>query len=236
MIWFSLLRALNSSRWLFLAAAVGLGGISCQSTSRPQSALRNMTYDEAAYATEYLGAGGQVIRDPRSRNASSQSGREVIGTRHRNQEPGFWDASGVTGSSSIVVDLSDQRARFYKGGKLVGESPISTGRAGYRTPTGRFRVTQKNADHRSNLYGDYVTPAGDTVVANIGVRQDPRPPGSVFRGAEMPYFLRVAGPVGLHGGHLPGYPASHGCIRLPMGMAERFYANASHGTPVTIQQ
>jgi len=209
-----------------LAVAVGL------SACAPSGEM-GMSREEAAYSTVYLGADGSVRADPRAAEARKRGrgDRKPVETVARQ---GYWEGDGVSGAPSIVIDLGDQEARFYKGGRMVGAAPVSTGREGYRTPTGRFRVTQKNADHYSNLYGDYVDDAGNVVVANVGVNRDPRPPGTRFRGAPMPYFMRVHGAVGLHGGYLPGYPASHGCIRLPMEMAEVFFANAPSGTPVTI--
>ena len=146
----------------------------------------------------------------------------------------YWDGDGVSGAPSIKIRLSEQKAYFYKGGELVGVSQLSTGREGTSTPTGSFKVIQKSKDHVSNLYGDYVDDAGNVVVPNVGVKTDPKPPGTKFRGAPMPYFMRVHGGVGLHAGYLPGYPASHGCIRMPEFMAENFFNAVSHGTPVTI--
>ena len=146
----------------------------------------------------------------------------------------YWDGDGVSGSPSIKIRLSEQKAYFYKGGELVGVSQLSTGREGTSTPTGSFKVTQKSKDHVSNLYGDYVDDAGNVVVPNIGVKTDPKPPGTKFRGAPMPYFMRIHGGVGLHAGYLPGYPASHGCIRMPEFMAENFFNAVSEGTPVTV--
>ncbi len=146
----------------------------------------------------------------------------------------FWDGDGVPGSPRIKISLSEQRAYFYKGDQLVGVSLVSTGREGYRTPTGSFKIIQKNKDHRSNLYGDYVDAAGNVVMRDVGVRKDPRPPGTRFLGASMPYFMRVHGATGMHAGFLPGYPASHGCIRMPEFMARTFFNNAPLGTPVTI--
>jgi lipoprotein-anchoring transpeptidase ErfK/SrfK len=69
---------------------------------------------------------------------------------------------------------------------------------------------------------------------DIDVKKDPKPPGAIFDGARMPYFMRITGGVGMHEGFLPGYPASHGCIRMPEFMAEAFFNNLSVGTPVTI--
>lgn len=145
-----------------------------------------------------------------------------------------WTGDGVLGEPSIVIDLGSQTATFYKGRQPVGLSPVSTGREGYGTPTGTFKVIQKNKNHVSNLYGDYVDGAGNVVKANVGVNRDRRPSGSVFRGAPMPYFMRIHGAVGMHAGYLPGYPASHGCIRLPRGAAQRYFENAPVGTPVRV--
>ncbi len=146
----------------------------------------------------------------------------------------YWDGDGVTGKPSIKIKLSEQRAYFYKGEKLVGISQLSTGREGLGTPTGSFKVTQKSKDHVSNLYGDYVDSAGNVVVPNVGVNKDPKPPGTQFKGAPMPYFMRIVGGVGMHAGYLPGFAASHGCIRMPEFMAENFFNAVENGTPVSV--
>lgn len=146
----------------------------------------------------------------------------------------FWDGDGIPGSPRIVIDLSAQRARYYKGGRLVGETPVATGRASHPTPTGTFKVTEKNLNHRSSWYGDYVYPDGTVARADIDVRKDARPPGSRYLGASMKYFMRINGPVGMHEGFLPGYPASHGCIRLPTQMAAIFFRETPLGTPVQV--
>jgi len=160
-----------------------------------------------------------------------------MGTRGYEPEPVdtvYHDPDSVFGSPMITIDLSDQKAFFYKGDTLVGISRVSTGKSGYSTPTGNYRVTQKNADHRSNLYGSYVDSYGNVVVANVDVRKDRRPPGTHFRGAPMPYFMRFNGGIGMHAGYLPGYPASHGCVRMPRQMASLFYEHVNTGTPVKV--
>jgi len=147
----------------------------------------------------------------------------------------YWDGDGVTGSPKVVIRLSEQRAYFYKGGQLVGVSVISTGREGYDTVTGNFKITEKDIDHTSNLYGEYVDiNTGQVVVKDVDTRKDKKPPGTKYVGAPMPYFMRIVGGTGMHEGFLPGYPASHGCIRMPEFMAQNFYANVELGTPVTI--
>lgn len=146
----------------------------------------------------------------------------------------YWDGDGIGGKPSIKISLREQRAYFYKGGTLAGLSQLSTGREGLNTPHGRFAVIQKDINHVSSLYGDYVDPAGNIVKANVDVTKDPKPPGTRFKGAPMPYFMRVTKGIGLHAGYLPGFPASHGCIRMPEFMAENFFKSVSVGTPVAI--
>jgi hypothetical protein len=147
----------------------------------------------------------------------------------------YWDGAGVPGKPSVKIRLGEQRAYFYKSGQLVGISQLSTGREGLDTPVGQFKINQKDIGHASSRYGDYVDANDNVVVPNIDNEKDPKPPGTKFKGAPMPYFMRIVGGVGMHAGYLPGYPASHGCIRMPEFMAEDFFNNVEAGTPVTIE-
>jgi|MDTC01.2.fsa_nt_gb lipoprotein-anchoring transpeptidase ErfK/SrfK len=147
----------------------------------------------------------------------------------------YWDGDSAEGPAKIVIDLSDQKARFYKGGTIVGVTPISSGDATHETPTGNFKVTEKSPDHRSNVYGDYVDDYGNVVKANVDNRKDKRPSGTKYLGSDMQWFLRFNKGIGMHKGYLPGYPASHGCVRQPEFMARHFYDNAELGTPVIVQ-
>lgn len=164
---------------------------------------------------------------------STPSG-EAEGAPLARKAKAFWKGDEVAGSPKIVIDLSRQRLRYYKSGQLVGESPVSSGREGYATTNGTFRVTEKDIDHRSSLYGDYVGSDGQVVVSEVDTRKDPRPPGTRYLGASMNYFMRINGGIGMHAGYLPGYPASHGCIRLPSDMARIIYNATPYGTPVVV--
>ena len=146
----------------------------------------------------------------------------------------YWDGDGIAGSPSVVIYLKEQRAYFYKGDQLVGVSQVSAGREGHNTPIGNYKIMQKDPNHASNLYGDYVDTAGNVVQKDVENGKDPKPFGVLFKGAPMPFFMRITGGVGMHQGYLPGYPASHGCIRMPGKMAEDFYNNVQVGTPVQI--
>ena len=151
-----------------------------------------------------------------------------------NDSISYWDGDGVPGPPSVIIYLKEQRAYFYKGDQLVGVSQVSAGREGHNTPIGNYKIVQKDLDHASNLYGDYLDASGNVVQKDVEVGKDPKPPGAVFKGAPMPFFMRITGGVGMHKGYLPGYPASHGCIRMPGKMAESFFNNVEVGTPVQI--
>lgn len=100
------------------------------------------------------------------------------------------------GPTVIVVSLPEQRLHVYRDGQRIGVSTVSSGKPGKETPTGVFPILQKKRKHRSNLYND----------------------------APMPYMQRLTWDgVALHAGRIPGYPASHGCIRLPHEFAEQLF-------------
>ena len=95
----------------------------------------------------------------------------------------YWDGDSVSGSPSVKISLGEQRAYFYKSGVLVGVSQLSTGREGLNTPLGNFKIIQKDKDHASSLFGDYVDSAGKVVVPNVDIKKDPKPPpGAHFKG------------------------------------------------------
>ena len=107
----------------------------------------------------------------------------------------------------VVVNIATQRLVVYRNGVPVGVSTVSTGRAGHRTPLGVFTILQKRVRHFSSTYNN----------------------------APMPYMQRLTwGGIALHGGNLPGYPASHGCIRLPQDFARLLFAETGLGMTVVI--
>jgi lipoprotein-anchoring transpeptidase ErfK/SrfK len=149
---------------------------------------------------------------------------------------GWFDGAGISGSPRIVVRIGEQKAYFYKGRELVGESTVSTGKPGFSTPPGSYQVVSKSEDHVSTVFGDYIDDYGNIVRSNIDRRKDRCPPGAHFDGARMPYAMFFRSGYAMHQGYVPPYAASHGCIRLPDGMAERFYDAAPVGTPVVVKE
>ena len=152
------------------------------------------------------------------------------------QPQGYWDGDGVSGTAKIVIIRNEQKAYFYKGGTLVGVAPISSGDLDHSTPSGRYRVTEKDIDHESSLYGMIKNKTtGETVNNNADIRKNRPGRGEEFVHAPMPHFMRFNHGIGMHTGYLPGYAASHGCVRLPDYMASKFYENAKVGTPVIVE-
>ncbi|AUW58379.1 hypothetical protein C1T17_09960 [Sphingobium sp. SCG-1] len=120
----------------------------------------------------------------------------------------LWDeSSSGTGPLAIMVSIDRQHLYVYRGDTLIGVSTVSTGKPGKATPLGEFRILQKNVFHRSNIYSN----------------------------APMPYMQRLTwGGIAIHGGELPGYPASHGCIRVPLEFAKKLFAATDMGGIVSV--
>ncbi len=125
-------------------------------------------------------------------------------------KPGEWllyPEIAPDGPTLVYVDLARQRATVYRNGVRIGVSTISSGKKGNSTPTGVFTILQKNKDHRSSTYDN----------------------------APMPYMQRLTWRgVAMHAGNLPGYPASHGCVRLPLEFAKRLFTVTEMGGTVVI--
>lgn len=111
------------------------------------------------------------------------------------------------GPTLLIVNIETQRAVLYRNSLPIAVTTVSTGRPGHLTPTGVFTILQKQVTHFSSIYDN----------------------------APMPYMQRLTwGGVALHGGQLPGYPASHGCIRLPKAFAKLLYGETRLGMTVMI--
>ena len=175
-----------------------------------------------ATTTKYLGTDGTIVN-----RQSDASAAERLS---------YWAGDDAMGAPSIVINVTEQKLYYYKGGKLVAISAVSTGKEGHDSPRGHFRVQCKEKEHASNLYGDFVDRSGNVVVKNVDAKKDKAPPGTHFQGSSMPWFMQFAPGVGMHTGFLPGVPDSHGCIRLPDRMARIFFQNTPVGTPVTVTQ
>jgi lipoprotein-anchoring transpeptidase ErfK/SrfK len=145
----------------------------------------------------------------------------------------FFAALLVRAETSVEIDLQEQRAYLLENGRPVLASPISSGRYGHLTERGSFKVIEKERNHYSSIYGKIVDASGRTVVADADVDMKV-PSGCRFVPAPMPYFMRFHGSDGMHAGYLPGYPASHGCVRMPEQYAVAFFNAVSVGTPVTV--
>ena len=145
----------------------------------------------------------------------------------------FCAAALLRAETSVEIDLQEQRAYLLENGRPVLASPISSGRYGHLTEGGSFKVIEKERNHYSSIYGKIVDASGRTVVADADVDMKV-PSGCRFVPAPMPYFMRFHDSDGMHAGYLPGYPASHGCVRMPDQYAVAFFNAVSVGTPVRV--
>lgn len=134
---------------------------------------------------------------------------------------------------SVEIDLEQQTAYLMRGRRIVLASEISSGRSGHLTETGSFKIIEKERNHVSSLYGKIVDRNGRTVVADADADMAV-PRGGKFLAAPMRYFMRFHEATGMHAGYLPGYPASHGCIRMPEQNAIAFFNAVEPGTPVHV--
>jgi lipoprotein-anchoring transpeptidase ErfK/SrfK len=134
---------------------------------------------------------------------------------------------------SVEIDLEQQTAYLIRGRHIVLASEISTGRSGHLTETGSFKIIEKERNHFSTLYGKIVDSNGRTVVADADADMAV-PRGGKFLPAPMRYFMRFHDATGMHAGYLPGYPASHGCVRMPEQNAIAFFNAVEVGTPVHV--
>ncbi len=138
-------------------------------------------------------------------------------------------------NTRIVISIPKQRAYLMIGDDILADGPISSGKRGHESPTGHKHVLEKDPNHHSSIYGDFVDGSGRVVRGGVSARIDSAPSGTHFAGAAMKWFLRLTEDgVGMHIGILPGYPASHGCIRESVDGAKLFYDYVKVGTPVEV--
>ena len=131
------------------------------------------------------------------------------------------------GNSRVLISISKQRAYLMVGDEIYIDTPISSGKRAGMTPTGRYSVMEKDLNHRSSVYGEFVDGKGRTVRSGVSTKVDSAPSGTRYVGAPMKYFCRLtSNGVGMHIGILPGYPArpdrrcGNAAVRFPFPAGE----------------
>ncbi|WP_310468480.1 L,D-transpeptidase family protein [Sphingomonas sp.] len=151
-----------------------------------------------------------ALAAPAAASGSKVSSPLQLAKQAERLKPGEWVWAGKiapTGPVLVYVDLERQRATVYRNGVRIAVTTISSGKTGYDTPTGVFTILEKDKDHRSRTYDN----------------------------APMPYNLRLTWKgVAMHAGNLPGFPASHGCVRLPLEFSKLLFAAMPMGGTVVI--
>jgi L,D-transpeptidase catalytic domain len=135
--------------------------------------------------------------------------------------------------TEVIINLTEQTACLVQDGRIAFVSPIASGKEGWGTPIGNFKVISKDLNHQSGNFG-LVTDAYGRIVNPNATPGSYVPPGCHYLPAPMPYFIEFRKYVGMHAGYLPGYPASHGCVRMPRDLVAEFFARVQVGTPVKV--
>ena len=153
----------------------------------------------------------EALAKPKRKGSSSKSSKKPdAAAKPTGLKPGQFEwhpERSPSGPLAIIVSLTKQRVYVYRNGIQIGVSTCSTGKKDHETPTGVFTILEKEEEHYSNVYDN----------------------------AAMPMMQRLTWDgIALHAGKLPGYPASHGCVRLPKAFAEKLYAVTQTGMPVII--
>ena len=144
-----------------------------------------------------------------------------------------WTSVAAAADTKVIINLSEQIAYLVEQGRVTLISPVASGKPGWPTPTGSFRIFNKDIDHRSRSFGSVVDAYGRVVNSNA-TPSSHIPRDGHYQPAPMPYFMEFSPAVGMHAGYLPGYPASHGCVRMPQDSAALFFERVHTGTPVTV--
>ena len=139
-------------------------------------------------------------------------------------------------NSRLYISLAKQRGYLLVGEEVYIDTPISTGKSTCPTATGTHPILEMVKEYRSSIYGDFVDKKGRPVQGGVSMKVDSAPSGTHYIGTPMKFYCRIheAG-FGIYAGPLPGYPASHGGIRVPLEVAKLIYAKVRPGTKVEIR-
>jgi lipoprotein-anchoring transpeptidase ErfK/SrfK len=165
--------------------------------------------------------------------AGCVSHERVVMAPPRPVETSSINAYTLRSGTRVIINLSEQRAYLVERGKVSLIAPIASGKPGWATPTGNFAIISKDIDHRSQSFGSIIDGSGKIAMANATPGTH-IPRGFHYQPAPMPYYMEFSQAIGMHAGFLPGYPASHGCVRMPRDLAARFFERVHLRTPVTV--
>jgi lipoprotein-anchoring transpeptidase ErfK/SrfK len=190
-----------------VASAVGQPVSAADAPAQPPIAAPIESEDQARIITA---AAAKEVEAEQTRMEAEAKEARALEEKAAALKPGafLWvPERAPEGAVELVVSIEEQKAYVFRAGKLIGVTTVSTGKRGHSTPTGSFTILQKNRRHFSNLYNN----------------------------APMPNMQRLTwGGIALHAGALPGYPASHGCVRLPMEFSRILFGATKMGGEVHI--
>ena len=211
----------------YLSIALALGLVACQQAAPEKvSAYYGLNGDQLEEATRHVRIAytfESFIANPEYRHTRDM------------WRGGALDAYNPA-KSHVEILLKEQRGRLYINGTIAMDFPICSGRVGgMETPKGTFRISQKVEDYRSNRYGSFMSKDGQLVVKGNVSSSDVPPEGTVFEGADMPYWMRFNGAIGLHVGNVHRHSDSHGCVRVPEEACAILFEKLAVGSKVIVK-
>ncbi len=141
-------------------------------------------------------------------------------------------ANGRNSEVHILRDM--QRGRLYVNGKIAMDFPVCSGKGNQKTPPGKFRISQKAKEYHSNLYGAVLDASGK-IINSGATPSSPVPEGGHYVPAEMPYWMRFNGAIGMHVGNVYREENSHGCVRIPQEACTVLFEKLSAGSTVIVK-
>lgn len=211
----------------YLSIALALGLVACQQAAPEKvSAYYGLNGDQLEEATRHVRIAStfeSFIANPEYRHTRDM------------WRGGALDAYNPA-KSHVEILLKEQRGRLYINGTIAMDFPICSGRVGgMETPKGNFRISQKVEDYRSNRYGSFMSKDGQLVVKGNVSSSDVPPEGTVFEGADMPYWMRFNGAIGMHVGDVYRHGNSHGCVRVPEEACRILFEKLTVGSKVIVK-
>ena len=188
----------------------------------------------------YYAAEGDLLEEATRHVRKAYTFEDFIAHENYRETRDMWRGAALEqynpAGSHVEILLEEQRGRLYISGVIAMDFPICSGRiGGQETPAGTFRISQKVKEYRSNRYGAFMSADCSKIVQRNVTASETPPKGAVFEGADMPYWMRFNGAIGIHVGDVHRESKSHGCVRVPEEACSILFEKLSIGSKVIVR-